>query len=162
MCCSFVTGNQNSEMIVLRWVALLTWSCITTMNDAGSPSMNVIRFRWRQTALFISALVALVLYNEWLIYYFVLLQCQWPALNVETNDFTFDDDSSSNSELRVMALADTHLLGAREGHWFDKLRRYLMSCCFLMIVLLCIHKGNCIEEEQYCSCVSCSVMLMKY
>lgn len=25
--------------------------------------------------------------------------------------------------LRVMFLADTHLLGSRQGHWFDKLRR---------------------------------------
>ena len=89
--------------------------------------MNVIRFRWRQTALFISAIGVLVLYNEWLIYYFVLLQCQWPTLNVETNDFTVtDDDGTANSPLRVMALADTHLLGIREGHWFDKLRRLVI------------------------------------
>jgi len=94
------------------------------MSDAGSSSMNVIRFRWRQTALFFSAVVALVLYNEWLVYYFVLLQCQWPTLNVETKDFTFhDDDGAASAQLRVMALADTHLLGTREGHWFDKLRR---------------------------------------
>ena len=25
--------------------------------------------------------------------------------------------------LRAMFLADTHLLGRRQGHWFDKLRR---------------------------------------
>lgn len=35
-------------------------------------------------------------------------------------------DSSIQSEgepLRVMLLADTHLLGPKRGHWFDKLRR---------------------------------------
>jgi len=95
------------------------------MSDAGSSSMNVIRFRWRQMVLFFTVIAALVLYNEWLVYYFVLLQCQWPALNVETNDFTFDEDGIASSELRVMALADTHLLGSREGHWFDKLRRFV-------------------------------------
>jgi len=99
------------------------------MNDAGSSSMNVIRFRWRQATLFFSAIAALVLYNEWLVYYFVLLQCQWPTLNVETNDFTFDDDDgAASSQLRVMALADPHLLGSREGHWFDKLRRFVVIC----------------------------------
>jgi len=97
------------------------------MNGAGSPSMNVIRFHWRQTILFFSAIAALILYNEWLVYYFVLLQCQWPALNVETNDFTFDsDDDAASSQLHVMALADTHLLGSREGHWFDRLRRFVV------------------------------------
>jgi len=97
------------------------------MNDVGSSSMNVIRFRYRQAALFLSAVAALVLYNEWLVYYFVLLQCQWPTLNVETNDFTVEDGDASlaGSQLRVMALADTHLLGLREGHWFDKLRRFV-------------------------------------
>jgi len=96
------------------------------MTDAGSSSMNVVRFRWRQTTLFCSAIIALVVYNEWLVYYFVLLRCQWPTLKVETNDFTFDDeDGAASSQLRVMALADTHLLGSREGHWFDKLRRFV-------------------------------------
>jgi len=89
--------------------------------------MNVIRFRWRHAALFISAIGVLVLYNEWLIYYFILLQCQWPTLDVETNDFTVNDDhSTAKSPLRVMALADTHMLGTREGHWFDKLRRLVI------------------------------------
>jgi len=96
------------------------------MNDAGSSSMNVIRVRWRQTALFISAIGLLVVYNEWLVYYFVLLQCQWPTLDVDTKDFTVDDDHTTTAtELRFVALADTHLLGTREGHWFDKLRRFV-------------------------------------
>jgi len=109
--------------------------------------MNVIRFRWRQTALFISAVAALVLYNEWLVYYFVLLQCQWPALNVETKDFTLDDDDGAvNSQLRVMALADTHLLGFREGHWFDKLRRFVLVHNVWLLTPSTLAVPNC-----YCS-----------
>jgi ethanolamine phosphate phosphodiesterase len=89
------------------------------MTDAAEPRM--IPVRWRQVVLFISALSALVFYNEWLTYYLVLLQCQWPSLDLSTADFSVAD---SSSPLRVMILADTHLLGSREGHWFDKLRRY--------------------------------------
>lgn len=32
---------------------------------------------------------------------------------------------SKSKPLKVMIIADTHILGWREGHWFDKLRRYL-------------------------------------
>ncbi|KAF2905570.1 hypothetical protein ILUMI_00618 [Ignelater luminosus] len=66
-------------------------------------------------------IVCLFLYCEWLIYYFVLLQCDWPQLDPSIEDpfikQTHDDP------VRVMVLADTHLLGSKEGHWFDKLRR---------------------------------------
>jgi len=118
------------------------------MNDAGSSSMNVIRFRWRQTALFISAIGVLVLYNEWLVYYFVLLQCQWPTLNVETNDFTVnDDDGTAISPLHIMALADTHLLGTREGHWFDQLRRLVVMRNIYVFILVGFHRD---EKKRVC------------
>jgi hypothetical protein len=47
-----------------------------------------------------------LLYCEFLVYYLVLWRCSLPA-----------------GPLSAMVLADTHLLGARNGHWFDKLRR---------------------------------------
>lgn len=47
-----------------------------------------------------------------------LFQCTWPHL--ERND--------SKDGLKVAFLADTHLLGIRKGHWFDKLRRYYRLC----------------------------------
>ena len=53
---------------------------------------------------------------EYLIYHLVTIQCTWPELkaaNMENKDTT----------LRAFFIADTHLLGSREGHWFDKLRR---------------------------------------
>lgn len=49
------------------------------------------------------------LYNEYFIYYHILSKCDWPSKN--------------SNAANVMLLADTHLLGSRNGHWFDKLRR---------------------------------------
>ncbi|KAL1124099.1 hypothetical protein AAG570_001869 [Ranatra chinensis] len=50
---------------------------------------------------------------EFLIYYLVLIQ-----KNVDSSIKV-----SNPRSVRVMLLADTHLLGSRKGHWFDKLRR---------------------------------------
>ncbi|XP_035227272.1 metallophosphoesterase 1-like isoform X2 [Stegodyphus dumicola] len=55
----------------------------------------------------------LLFFCEVLIYYIVLLQCTWPQ--IETN--------TRHSTVKAALLADTHLLGPRFGHWFDKLRR---------------------------------------
>ncbi|XP_046677237.1 metallophosphoesterase 1-like [Homalodisca vitripennis] len=63
----------------------------------------------------------LFFFCEYLIYYVVLIQCHWPSLdtiNEEPNIAVGD-----GGEVKVMLLADTHLLGSRRGHWFDKLRR---------------------------------------
>ena len=49
-------------------------------------------------------------YNEFLVYYLVLMLCRYPK-------------PSTSSSSPVMILADTHLLGSRLGHWADKLRR---------------------------------------
>jgi hypothetical protein len=38
------------------------------------------------------------------------------------------NDEEKSGEVRAMLLADTHLLGSRKGHWFDKLRRYIKLC----------------------------------
>ena len=61
-----------------------------------------------QRILLISSLA--LFYNEFLIYYLVLSTCGYPAV-------------PQGSHIGAMVLADTHLLGARNGHWFDKLRR---------------------------------------
>ena len=53
---------------------------------------------------------------EYLIYYVVILQCSWPEMsNKETH--------RRSEPLKAMFLTDTHLLGSKDGHWFDKLRR---------------------------------------
>lgn len=75
---------------------------------------SFVKFLVRSPTLFLVISPALVLiFNEYLIYYLVIGQCEWPAQN-RTN---------------VMLIADTHLLGIRNGHWFDKLRRYEADRC---------------------------------
>ncbi|XP_060680472.1 metallophosphoesterase 1 isoform X2 [Hemiscyllium ocellatum] len=55
------------------------------------------------------------LFCELGIYYAVILRCDWPPLQ--------EPQGSSAPVLKALFLADTHLLGALRGHWFDKLRR---------------------------------------
>ena len=60
----------------------------------------------------------LILCRIWsIVFYF---QCDWPQFN------------KVDKGLRVLFLADTHLLGPFRGHWFDKLRReWQMSTAFV-------------------------------
>ena len=88
-----------------------------------SEPMAAVIMRWRSIVYLLGSLLMLVVYNEWLVYYMVLLQCQWPQLDGSNEDFSILESSSEPS--RVVLLADTHLLGTREGHWFDKLRRFV-------------------------------------
>lgn len=85
-------------------------------------TMRRIMTRWQSLAFFFGALSCLVIYNEFLVYYIVLIQCTWPVLDSVIADFP----PFSSKPLKAMLLADTHLLGSREGHWFDKLRRCLI------------------------------------
>ena len=55
-------------------------------------------------------------YNEYLIYWHVLYDCEWSMKTTSTSD-------GDNKLLNIMLISDTHLLGSRNGHWFDKLRR---------------------------------------
>lgn len=54
-------------------------------------------------------------YSEWMIYYVALYQCSWPEIIGVSPD--------GQSPLKAIFLADTHLLGFQDGHWFDRLRR---------------------------------------
>ncbi|XP_072029928.1 metallophosphoesterase 1-like [Amphiura filiformis] len=62
-----------------------------------------------KVALFVAFLFLLC---ELFIYYLVIIQCSWPTIKSDNND-----------ALRAFFISDTHLLGSRQGHWFDKLRR---------------------------------------
>jgi len=62
----------------------------------------------RLLRLLLLAALAL-LYNEYLVYYLVLSTCPAPA--------------PAPATVTAMVVADTHLLGRRNGHWWDKLRR---------------------------------------
>ncbi|KFD54496.1 hypothetical protein M514_04643 [Trichuris suis] len=55
--------------------------------------------------------VAVLFFNEYLIYYVVIRQCSWPEAPKDGN------------KLNSLIVADPHLLGVWRGHWFDKLRR---------------------------------------
>ncbi|XP_056377522.1 metallophosphoesterase 1 isoform X1 [Hyla sarda] len=56
-----------------------------------------------------------IFFCEFLLYYFVIIQCRWPKLATTSPHQT--------PPLKAMFLSDTHLLGEITGHWFDKLRR---------------------------------------
>ncbi|XP_041103689.1 metallophosphoesterase 1 isoform X2 [Polyodon spathula] len=71
----------------------------------------VIALIWSLTCVF--------LFCEFLIYYSAIFQCVWPDTVPQSNK----GRESSAPVLRALFLADTHLLGAIRGHWFDKLRR---------------------------------------
>lgn len=64
-------------------------------------------------------IVLILIYCEVIIYYVVIGQCSWPHL-IKKGSFIAQDEVEP---LKMMLLADTHLLGPKRGHWFDKLRR---------------------------------------
>ena len=88
--------------------------------------MVLIFIRWNILYRIVLALAALLFYNEFLIYYITMLKCQWPSLSrgLDINRDVRD------GFLKVMVLSDVHLLGSREGHWFDKIRRLLCNELF--------------------------------
>ena len=69
----------------------------------------------------------ILIFCEFLIYYFVAIHCSWPELIPHGNGEAQRLEETQYVEpLHVMFLSDTHLLGTRHGHWFDKLRRYTL------------------------------------
>jgi len=84
------------------------------------------------------------IYNEFLVYYLVLVQCDYPPV------------TDSSSQTSVMVLADTHLLGSRLGHWADKLRReWQMYRTFQTAISLFKPKhvfflGDLFDEGKWC------------
>ena len=95
------------------------------MNDKLSRLLvnrMIYMFNITRCAKLTLALLALVFYCEFLIYYVVLLRCAWPALSSKNLDI-LSNTVGRNPPIKMMVIADTHLLGYRTGHWFDKLRR---------------------------------------
>jgi metallophosphoesterase superfamily enzyme len=73
-----------------------------------------MRFNTSHILTILGLALLLVFYSEFLVYYIVLWQCHWPELA---------SDHSHEAVLKCFFIADTHLLGTKTGHWFDKLRR---------------------------------------
>ncbi|XP_057331064.1 metallophosphoesterase 1 [Microplitis mediator] len=67
--------------------------------------------------------ICLLVYCEYLNYYVVLAQCSWPDLDVSKADPTIKPSRPDEKPVKIIFIADTHLLGSINGHWFDKLRR---------------------------------------
>ncbi|XP_047488226.1 metallophosphoesterase 1-like isoform X2 [Penaeus chinensis] len=100
-----------------------------------------------------AALASVMCYCEFLHYYVVLFQCHWPELD---HELSVRDIKNDASPLHVMVLADTHLLGTRNGHWFDKLRReWQMHRAFQSSITVhnpdvVIFLGDLFDEGKWC------------
>uniref|UniRef100_A0AC34QRK5 Calcineurin-like phosphoesterase domain-containing protein n=1 Tax=Panagrolaimus sp. JU765 TaxID=591449 RepID=A0AC34QRK5_9BILA len=75
-------------------------------------------FNGRKIGAVLLPLLAAFVFNEYLIYHFVISRCDYPKIIHRTRGRLIENNYS-----RIMLLADTHLLGVRRGHWLDKLRR---------------------------------------
>lgn len=104
--------HQDSNVSFNQYVAM-GWIIVQI------PELFCFLLRTRRLFRFFFLFICLLLYCEFFHYFIVLLFCKWPVLDVDT----LQAPSKSNP-LKVMIIADTHILGWREGHWFDKLRRY--------------------------------------
>ncbi|CAH2004789.1 unnamed protein product [Acanthoscelides obtectus] len=101
------------------------------------------------------AIFFLNLYCQFLIFYLVQIKCDWPELDPEKEDKSIK--TINEEPVKVMVIADTHLLGSRNGHWLDKLQReWQMYQAFQTAMTL--HKpelvfvlGDLTDEGLYCS-----------
>ena len=92
------------------------------------------------------AILVAFAYNEYFIYYHKLFHCDWPKATDDRNKL-----------VNLMLISDTHLLGSRQGHWFDKLRRewqqhrayqtarYYLEPDYIVIM------GDVTDEGKWCS-----------
>lgn len=96
------------------------------------------------------ALAALLVFCEFAVYYLVLASCRYPEAPARNS-------TREEEPLRAMFLADTHLLGSRLGHPWDKLRReWQMHRAFqtamtLFAPELVVFLGDVFDEGKWCS-----------
>ncbi|XP_076763843.1 per1-like protein PGAP5 [Xylocopa sonorina] len=104
-------------------------------------------------------LISVFIFCEYLLCYLVLIQCSWPPLIPSKVDVAIVPPNSEETPLNALFLSDTHLLGPRHGHWFDKLKReWQMYRAFQ--TLLTLHKphiifilGDLFDEGQWSTAV---------
>uniref|UniRef100_A0A8R1HMF8 Metallophosphoesterase 1 homolog n=1 Tax=Caenorhabditis japonica TaxID=281687 RepID=A0A8R1HMF8_CAEJA len=63
--------------------------------------------------LLILLALLLILYNEYFIFFYAFYKCQWSC----------HQNRCPENGLKAFIISDTHLLGQRNGHWLDKLKR---------------------------------------
>lgn len=119
------------------------------------PGIFCFYFKTNKIVRFIVLLFLLMFYCEFLHYYFVLLFCKWPTLPHQQAKGTIGEMKSQ--PLKMMILADTHLLGSREGHWLDRLRREWMMERSFQTAMTIHHPqvvfflGDLLDEGKWCS-----------
>lgn len=119
------------------------------------PGIFCFYIRTNKIVRFVFLVVLLILYCEYLHYFFVLLLCKWPSLPHQQAEGTIGGMKSP--PLKAMVLADTHILGWRHGHWFDRVRReWMMERSFQASMM--IHNphvvfilGDLLDEGKWCS-----------
>ncbi len=73
-----------------------------------------MKLNYRHLFKVFALMSTVMFYCEYLNYYLVIWDCHWPELA---------SDHDHEAVLKAMFISDTHLLGSRQGHWLDKLRR---------------------------------------
>ncbi|XP_046552964.1 metallophosphoesterase 1-like [Haliotis rubra] len=127
-------------------IHIMGWFC----QFPGNFCLYFRSYRLFRTIIFVGLLL---FYCEFLHYYVVLFQCTWPQVNNEMFDRTLPPKFHP---LRVMVIADTHVMGPH-AHWFDRLRReWQMEQAFQTSML--IHSpdvvfvlGDLLDEGKWCS-----------
>ena len=90
---------------------------------ARGQCLRLLKTRGLLLLKLLAAVLAVLLFCEFLIYYLVIFRCSWPELKTPEGAGALGAPRAPEPVLRAMFLADTHLLGAVRGHWLDKLRR---------------------------------------
>ncbi|XP_006868769.1 PREDICTED: metallophosphoesterase 1 [Chrysochloris asiatica] len=93
---------------------------VTFTLDLGSHAYHPLKKRSFLLLKLFAIVFAVLLFCEFLIYYLVIFQCNWPEVKTPAHGRA---QGSPEPVLKAMFLADTHLLGEVRGHWLDKLRR---------------------------------------
>ena len=81
---------------------------------------RVMRLNLRHILFLSSLVLGLFVYNEIVVYHLVIWwNCSYPTMpNRQASPGGYK--AGGKPLLHAMFLADTHLLGRRLGHWFDK------------------------------------------
>nr|KAF6330493.1 metallophosphoesterase 1 [Myotis myotis] len=86
----------------------------------GRLNFHLLKRRSFLLLKLIAFVCSVLLFCEFLIYYLVILPCNWPEVKTPAHG---GKQETLEPVLKAMFLADTHLLGEVRGHWLDKLRR---------------------------------------
>ncbi|KAM9225113.1 metallophosphoesterase 1 isoform 1-T3 [Dugong dugon] len=93
---------------------------VTIRLELGRQNFHPLNRRSFLLLKLIAVVFVVLLFCEFLIYYLVIFQCNWPEVKTPAHG---RDQGTPEPVLKAMFLADTHLLGEVRGHWLDKLRR---------------------------------------